>query len=48
MWLFLVTEIMFFGGLFTAYMIYRMWYPTAWAEASQKLDRKSTRLNSSH
>ena len=23
MWLFLVTEIMFFGGLFTAYVIYR-------------------------
>ena len=26
MWLFLVTEIMFFGGLFTAYMVYRIWY----------------------
>ena len=38
MWLFLVTEIMFFGGLFTAYMVYRMWYPVAWAEASQKLN----------
>ena len=23
MWLFLLTEIMFFGGLFTAYLIYR-------------------------
>ena len=23
MWLFLVTEIMFFGGLFTAYIVYR-------------------------
>ncbi len=26
MWLFLLTEIMFFGGLFTAYLIYRNWY----------------------
>jgi len=23
MWLFLLTEVMFFGGLFTAYLIYR-------------------------
>ena len=26
MWLFLLTEIMFFGGLFTAYLIYRNWF----------------------
>ena len=26
MWLFLLTEIMFFGGLFCAYLIYRNWY----------------------
>jgi cytochrome c oxidase subunit 3 len=26
MWLFLLTEVMFFGGLFTAYLIYRNWY----------------------
>jgi cytochrome c oxidase subunit 3 len=38
MWLFLVTEILFFGGLFLAYMIYRMQYPQAFAEASQELD----------
>src|SRR5688572_8941260 len=38
MWLFLVTEIMFFGGLFTAYMLYRVWYPAAWAEGSLELD----------
>jgi len=38
MWLFLVTEILFFGGLFTAYMIYRLAYPEAFAEASQELD----------
>ena len=26
MWVFLVTEVMFFGGLFCAYLIYRRWY----------------------
>ena len=36
MWLFLVTEIMFFGGLFLAYFIYRQWYPAAFASASNK------------
>lgn len=34
MWLFLATEIMFFGGLFLAYTVYRVMYPEAWAEAS--------------
>ena len=29
MWVFLVTEIMFFGGLFTAYILYRSKYPEA-------------------
>jgi cytochrome c oxidase subunit 3 len=38
MWLFLVTEVMFFGGLFLAYLIYRVWYPEAWAEGSLDLD----------
>ena len=38
MWLFLITEVLFFGGLFLAYMLYRVWYPAAWAEASRELD----------
>ena len=38
MWIFIVQEVMFFGGLFTAYMIYRLWYPVAWAEGSLELD----------
>jgi cytochrome c oxidase subunit 3 len=37
MWLFLLTEILFFGGLFMAYMLYRIWYPLAWAEGSTEL-----------
>ncbi len=38
MWVFLLTEILFFGGLFVAYMIYRVWYFDAFAEASRSLD----------
>jgi cytochrome c oxidase subunit 3 len=38
MWLFLITEVMFFGGLFLAYMLYRIWYPEAWSEASLELN----------
>ena len=38
MWLFLVTEILFFGGLFTAYTVYRHQYSRAFAEASRHLD----------
>ena len=37
MWIFLVTEVMFFGGLLTAYLVYRVWYPAAWAEGSREL-----------
>ena len=36
MWVFLLTEILFFGGLFMAYMIYRIWYFDAFAEASRR------------
>ena len=28
MWLFLVTEIMFFGGMFCAYLVYRLAHST--------------------
>ena len=38
MWLFLLTEIMFFGGMFTAYLIYRNWYYQAFVAASHQLD----------
>ena len=38
MWVFLVTEIMFFGGLFTAYLVYRSAYSTGFQEASNHLD----------
>jgi len=38
MLVFLVTEVLFFGGLFATYMIYRRWYPDAFAAASHELD----------
>ena len=38
MWAFLVTEIMFFGGLFTTYAVYKFAYPQAFHDASHHLD----------
>jgi cytochrome c oxidase subunit 3 len=38
MWIFLVTEVLFFGGLFAAYAVYRALYPDAFAAASSTLD----------
>ena len=37
MWVFLVTEILFFGGLFLTYSVYRHWYPAAFAAASHEM-----------
>ncbi len=34
MWVFLATEIMFFGGLFVSYTVYRFLFPQAWAAGS--------------
>jgi cytochrome c oxidase subunit 3 len=38
MWMFLLTEIMFFGGLFCAYLVYRASYYQAFVEGSQKMN----------
>ena len=38
MWVFLGQEVMFFGGLFLAYLVYRASYPGVFAEASHHLD----------
>jgi len=40
MWLFLVTEIMFFGGMFASYLIYRLSYYNAWVAGSQTMEIK--------
>ncbi len=37
MWIFLVTEIMFFGGMFLAYTAYRSLYPEVFGAASRTL-----------
>lgn len=38
MWMFLVQEILFFGGLFTAYLVFRSKFPMAFAAGSNHLD----------
>ena len=38
MWIFLITEVMFFGGMFLAYTVYRRAYPDIFAIASSSLN----------
>jgi cytochrome c oxidase subunit 3 len=38
MWIFLATELMFFGGMFAAYTLYRHLYPQEFAAASNHLN----------
>ncbi|HZI17613.1 MAG TPA: cytochrome c oxidase subunit 3 family protein [Pyrinomonadaceae bacterium] len=45
MWVFIAQEVMFFGGIFLAYLIYRMKYPEAWMAASNHLDWKLGTFN---
>jgi cytochrome c oxidase subunit III len=45
MWIFIIQEVMFFGGLLAAYMLYRIWYPVAWSEGSAELDIRLGGLN---
>ena len=45
MWVFLVTEIMFFGGMFMAYILYRVHYPDAWVLGSNHLNVSLGALN---
>jgi cytochrome c oxidase subunit III len=44
-WLFLVTEVMFFGGLFLGYLVYRSSFPKAWVAGSHELDIKLGAVN---
>ncbi len=45
MWVFLVTEILFFGGLFVAYAIFRAWEPEMFYEAHKALNWRLGMLN---
>lgn len=38
MWVFLATEVLFFGGLFLGFFVYRQTYPEAFAAAGRHLD----------
>jgi cytochrome c oxidase subunit 3 len=38
MWLFLASEVLFFGGVITTYFVYRLLQPDAFAQASRELD----------
>jgi cytochrome c oxidase subunit 3 len=45
MWAFLLTEVMFFGGLFVGYTVYRTAYPAGFIAGSQHLDISLGTLN---
>lgn len=45
MWVFLVTEVLFFGGLFVAYAVYRAWNPEIFHNAHKALDWRLGTLN---
>jgi cytochrome c oxidase subunit 3 len=45
MWTFLATEVLFFGGLFLGYTIYRICYPDAWVEGSHHLKEFAGAIN---
>ncbi len=45
MWAFLVTEIMLFGGIFLAYMVYRWAYSGIWAAAAPHLNTPLATVN---
>ena len=45
MWIFIAQEVMFFGGLLMAYLLYRVWYPEAWSVGSEVLNVRLGGLN---
>ncbi|OAN63980.1 cytochrome C oxidase subunit III [Balneola sp. EhC07] len=38
MWVFIVNEILFFGGLFCAYIVFRAWHPDLFTQAATELN----------
>ena len=45
MWVFLITEILLFAGMFVAYAVYRQWHPEAFVAASGTLDQLMGTIN---
>lgn len=38
MWVFLATEVLFFGGMLLSYVVYRVSYPEIWRQAGRELN----------
>lgn len=45
MWVFLITEILLFSGLFVAYAVYRLWHPETYSAASGTLNQMWGTIN---
>jgi cytochrome c oxidase subunit 3 len=45
MWLFLITEVLLFSGMFVAYAVYRQWHPEAFVQASETLNTMFGTIN---
>ncbi|MCH8523006.1 MAG: cytochrome c oxidase subunit 3 family protein [Balneolales bacterium] len=45
MWIFLVTEVLFFGGLFVAYIVYRAWNPELFYMSAKELSTMMGAIN---
>ncbi|WP_456427911.1 cytochrome c oxidase subunit 3 family protein [Rhodocaloribacter sp.] len=45
MWLFLITEILLFSGMFVAYTVYRVWHPEVFDMSAELLDWRLGGLN---
>jgi cytochrome c oxidase subunit 3 len=45
MWLFLITEVLLFSGMFVAYAVYRQWHPETFVEASSTLNTMMGTIN---
>ncbi|MFB6098403.1 MAG: cytochrome c oxidase subunit 3 family protein [Salinibacter sp.] len=45
MWVFLITEVLLFSGMFVAYAVYRQWHPETFAAASHTLNQMWGTIN---
>jgi cytochrome c oxidase subunit III len=46
MWMFLATEVLFFGGVMAAYTVYRLWFPVEFEAGSSRLNVLIAGINS--
>ena len=38
MWIFIITELMLFGGMFVAFAVFRRWYPVGFTKGSSEME----------